>query len=168
MKPRPAATGDSVARIMRSLGTWGVELRVPPNPTLEDMWKALDFVLRNLPDTSGLTIDALVGHQRLRWSWDEPRLSIEGGGPSGVSGDGGCSQSRQRVRACPEQSCPFFGPYFTSEIPARLAERERVFAQNHRVGIEEEGQLCRLLHRRISHACCCPWLVLPCSISGLG
>lgn len=68
MKPRPTATSDSVARVLGRLGEWGVKVRVPANPTVDDVWKAVDVVLRNLPDTCGLTVDALVGFARLRRS----------------------------------------------------------------------------------------------------
>eukprot|EP00903_Cladosiphon_okamuranus_P016039 g14809.t1 len=59
MKPRSTATSASVARVLGRLGEWGVKVRVPANPTVDDVWKAVDVVLRNLPDTSGLTVDSL-------------------------------------------------------------------------------------------------------------
>lgn len=99
MKPRPAATSASVARVLGRLGEWGVKPRVPANPTVDDVWKAVDVVLRNLPDTSGLTVDALVGFARIRRSTRRGSLGSSGDGACGRgASDAGGSAPRQMVR----------------------------------------------------------------------
>ncbi|CAM9306142.1 unnamed protein product, partial [Ectocarpus sp. 8 AP-2014] len=86
MKPRPVATEASIAKVLDRLAGWGVKVRVPAHPTLEDVWRGTDTVLRNLPDTSVLTLDALVGHSRLRrYTKKMPPP------PSVAEGGGGCS-----------------------------------------------------------------------------
>lgn len=99
MKPRPAATSASVGRVLGRLGEWGVKVRVSANPTVDDVWKAVDVVLRNLPDTSGLTVDALVGFPRLRRSTRKgsPLSNGDGGCGRALTGDAGDSASRRKV-----------------------------------------------------------------------
>lgn len=98
MKPRPAATSASLARVLGRLGEWGVKVRVPANPMSDDVWKAVDIVLSNLPDTSGLTVDALVGYARLQRSTRKGSPLSVGDGGCGRTSDAGSSSSRQRVR----------------------------------------------------------------------
>eukprot|EP00752_Nemacystus_decipiens_P008457 g7559.t1 len=98
MKPRPTATSASVVRVLGRLGEWGVKVPKPANPTVGDVWKAVDVVLRNLPDTSGLTVDALVGFARLRRSTRKGSPLPIGNGSCGgmTTGDAGESASRRR------------------------------------------------------------------------
>lgn len=89
-KPIPAATSASLARVLGRLSEWGVKVRQPANPTVDDVWKAVDVVLRNLPDTSGLTVDALVGFARLQRSTKKVSTPPARDGGSGrASGVGG-------------------------------------------------------------------------------
>lgn len=99
MKPRPTATTASMGKLLGRLGEWGPKVRVPANPAFDDVWKATDHVLRNLPDTSALTVDALVGGLPRQWRTG-PTLSIGDGGRGSTArdADGGGSASPQRVR----------------------------------------------------------------------
>ncbi|CAM9946107.1 unnamed protein product, partial [Ectocarpus sp. 4 AP-2014] len=105
MKPRPVATEASIAKVLDRLAGWGVKVRVPAHPTLEDVWRGTDTVLRNLPDTSVLTLDALVGHSRLRRyakKMPSPPAVAEGGGgcSAGVArAFGGCGSSHRQKAA---------------------------------------------------------------------
>lgn len=110
MKPRAAATSASIARVLGRLGEWGVKVRTPANPTVDDVWKAVDVVLRNLPDTSGLTVDALVGFARLRRSTRKgsPLPVGDGGCERKPTSDAGDSASGQRVRRAGSSSSSAF------------------------------------------------------------
>lgn len=94
MKPRPAATSASIAKVLDRLNGWGVKVRAPAHPSMDDLWKGVDVVLRNLPETSGLTVEALVGYARSRRNSRSALApaSVAGGGcAGGGSGGAGCS-----------------------------------------------------------------------------
>ncbi|CAM9845407.1 unnamed protein product, partial [Ectocarpus fasciculatus] len=127
MKPRPVATEASIAKVLDRLAGWGVKVRVPAHPTLDDVWRGTDTVLRNLPDTSVLTLDALVGHSRLRRyakKWPPPppptTTTTAGGGCSAgaaatLSG-GGCGSSHHYQRAARDR-----GGYCSTSQQHRVA-----------------------------------------------
>lgn len=66
-KPEGKANAAAIAQVLQNLsGLRMGRMRTPANPGMEDVWKGVDDVLQNLPNTSELTVDDLVGHSSLR------------------------------------------------------------------------------------------------------
>lgn len=66
MKAKGVSNGASVSKLVESFSRFGKKVRVPANATIGDAWNVLDDVLSNLPKTSGLTVDELVGNAKLQ------------------------------------------------------------------------------------------------------
>lgn len=67
-KTEGQASSAAIDRVLQNLSSLRTgRMRTPPNPAgMEDVWKVVEDVLQNLPNTSELTVDDLVGHSTLR------------------------------------------------------------------------------------------------------
>ena len=63
---KPGTNAAAMARVLERLATYGVKVRVPANPSMPDIWAAVEAVQANLPETYKLTVDHLVGLARVR------------------------------------------------------------------------------------------------------
>lgn len=90
MKPKGVSNGASVSKLVESFSRFGKKVRVPANATIGDAWNVLDDVLSNLPKTSGLTVDELAGHPKLRRYTRRQRVEGEHGSGSGDDASNRC------------------------------------------------------------------------------
>lgn len=119
LKRRRAATSASIGKVLDRLNGWGAKVRNPANRSLEDIWRGVDVVLRNLPETGGLTVDTLVGHARLRRYVRENLGPAEAGGGGG-SGSGCSGKSVSSVLS--------FVRFFVDQ-PKKCAEKKQELTQ---------------------------------------
>lgn len=122
MKQRPVASGAGVARLLERFSLFGGKVRVPSNPTIRDVWKALDNVMVSFPNASCLTLDELVGYARLRRYAGSGRKRR--GGKSGLL----CCQPRQhagRGRSSLLYPVRFVQHQVCENVVTRVVSRER-------------------------------------------
>ena len=117
-KPDGKVTAAATAQVLQNLSGFGmVRVRTPANAETEDVWKGVEVVLQNLPKTSDLTVDELVGHARLR-RFRPPEESVSSRGHA--CGGEGCGEVRVAtvvVPSLPETWKTYRRPYLCTSCP---------------------------------------------------